>query len=78
MELPDKSPATFEMFKARMKIISDRIDWITMRTENMAWLGIAKSSNADFMKLTELQAQLLTAAEALIEKYSKFDPDVIA
>jgi hypothetical protein len=60
---------TFEQFMERNRLIGERLDWIAKRTENMAWLGIANTSNPDFVELMNLQQQLLDTAERLISKF---------
>ena len=61
-----------------MRSVSERIELIATRTGKMAMLEIANSQNPDFMELMKLQEQLVAAADILIEKYSKLDPEAFA
>ena len=60
---------TKEEFDFINQCINQKLDYISSRTANMAWLDIANSSNPDFLGLMNLQTALIEASDKLIEKY---------
>ena len=62
---------TLDEFVLRNKSIGERLDLIANRTANMAWLGIANSSNPAFVELMKAQQHLLDAADRLLSLFEK-------
>lgn len=58
---------TYEEFILRNQRISERLDEIAMRTENMAWTGSANAHNPNFVELMKAQEFLLNKAERLLD-----------
>ena len=58
---------TYEEFVLRNQRISESLDAIAKRTENMAWVGTAHSDNPDFVELMKAQDFLLASAEKLLD-----------
>jgi len=59
----------FEEWQFQNKLISERLDYISKRTHDMAWVGSAHPDNSEFNELMLAQHQLIDAADRLIKKY---------
>lgn len=66
---------TYEEFVLRNQQISERLEAIARRTENMAWVGAAHSDNPDFVELMKAQDFLLAKAEKLLDAISASSKD---